>query len=146
MGGTALTVTIHVDGGSRGNPGPAGAGVVIRSADDGTILFEGGYFIGRATSNVAEYQGLLRGLERAAALGANEARVFADSELLVRQMTGVYRVRNPGLKPLFEQARRHIGQFRRVRFTHVPRTENADADRLANQAMNLRADVEDAAE
>jgi len=146
MGGTALTVTIHVDGGSRGNPGPAGAGVVIRSADDGTILFEGGYFIGRATSNVAEYQGLLRGLERAAALGANEARVFADSELLVRQMTGVYRVRNPGLKPLFEQARQQIGQFRRVRFTHVPRTENADADRLANQAMNLRADVEDAAE
>ncbi|MHC4715755.1 MAG: ribonuclease HI family protein [Planctomycetota bacterium] len=146
MGEPHLTVTIHIDGGSRGNPGPAGAGVVIRSADDGTSLFEGGYYLGRTTNNVAEYQGLIRALERAAALKADEARVHSDSELLIRQMTGEYRVRNAGLKPLFEQARQLCRRFRRVTFSHVRREENTEADRLANQAMNLSADVEDAAE
>ena len=145
MGRTSLTVTIHVDGGSRGNPGPAGAGVVVRSADDGTVLFEGGYYLGRATSNVAEYHGLLRGLTRAADLNAEEARVYSDSELLVRQMNGEYRVRSAGLKPLFQQARQLCGRFRRISFTHVRREQNTDADRLANRAMNLQADVEDAA-
>ena len=144
MGRKRLAVTIHVDGGSRGNPGPAGAGVVIRNADDGTVLFEGGYYLGRTTNNVAEYQGLLRGLERAAGLNADETRVHSDSELLVRQMNGEYRVRNAGLKPLFQQARQLCGRFRQVTFTHVRREQNADADRLANQAMDLRADVEDA--
>lgn len=145
MGERELTVTIHIDGGSRGNPGPAGAGVVIRSADDGTVLFEGGYYLGRTTNNVAEYNGLLRGLERAAGLNAVEAHVHSDSELLVRQMKGQYRVRNAGLKPLYEQARELTGRFARVTFTHVRRELNTDADRLANQAMDLSADVEDAA-
>lgn len=146
MGPTpSVTVTIHIDGGSRGNPGPAGAGVVIRAGDDGTVLFEGGYFLGRRTNNYAEYQGLLRGLAKAADLNADTVRVYSDSELLVRQMNGEYRVRNAGLKPLFAQARQLCGRFRQVRFTHVRREQNTDADRLANQAMDARADVEDAA-
>jgi len=143
MAGCSRSFIVHIDGGARGNPGPAGAGVVIR-AEDGTSLFEGGLFLGRATNNVAEYRALLAGLERARALGAETVEVRSDSELLVRQMQGRYRVRNEALRELFDEAAALCRCFERVRFTHVRRQQNTEADRLANQAMDLKRDVEDA--
>jgi len=140
-----FAVVINIDGGSRGNPGPAGAGIVIRSADDDTVLFTGGEFLGQQTNNTAEYAALLAGLKAAAKLGAGEVKVLSDSQLLVRQMTGQYRVKNPNLQKLHEQAQDLLGQFSRCTFDHIRREENTDADRLANQAMNLKANVEDSA-
>jgi probable phosphoglycerate mutase len=145
MGGESLRVVVEVDGGARGNPGPAGAGIVILDAADGAPLHEAGIFIGPATNNVAEYRGLLAGLEAAARLGADEAHVVSDSQLLVRQMTGEYRVRNAGLQPLHARAQELASQFARCTFRHVRREENTRADALANQAMNLRRNVEGAA-
>ena len=145
MAGERLEVLIHIDGGARGNPGPAGAGVVIRTRDDGTVLFEGGYFLGRATNNVAEYQAMIRALERARALGAEDVEVLSDSQLLVRQINGQYRVKNAGLQPLFERVCRLRGHFERLHVGHIRREDNADADCLANMAMDARRNVEDAA-
>lgn len=141
-----FAVVMNIDGGSRGNPGPAGAGIVIRAADDDTVLFTGGEFLGKQTNNAAEYAALLAGLKAAAKLGAGEVLVLSDSELLVRQMTGRYRVKNLNLKKLFDKAQELLGQFSRCKFGHVRREQNIDADRLANQAMNLKANVEDSAE
>ncbi len=141
-----LRVVVHIDGGARGNPGPAGAGVVVTDADDGQALYEGGIYIGRATNNVAEYRGLLEGLKVAAALGAAEVEVVSDSQLLVRQMTGQYRVRNAGLQPLFRQARELAEGVERCRFRHVRREENTRADALVNRAIDARRNVESAAE
>ena len=98
-----LRVTLNIDGGSRGNPGPSAAGIVIAAQDDGTILHEAGIFLGNATNNVAEYMGLIEGLKAAAKLSVAEVECFSDSELLVKQMNGEYRVKNEGLKPLFQQ-------------------------------------------
>ena len=139
-----MRVIVHIDGGARGNPGPAGAGVVIRAGDDGTVLHRGGYYLGHATNNVAEYRGLLIGLETARSLGADEVEVVSDSQLLVRQMTGEYRVRNEGLKPLFEEAGTLAAGLSRFAIRHVRREENTDADGLVKQATNLRRNVEDA--
>jgi len=145
MEGKGTAVVIYTDGGARGNPGPAGAGVVIRSDDDdNTVLFEGGFFIGRATSNVAEYRGLIEALRQARNLGADRAEVRSDSQLMVRQMTGEYRVRSPSLGELFAEAQALCGDFASVRFTHVGREHNTQADRLAARAINLARDVEDA--
>ena len=96
-----MKLTVHIDGGSKGNPGPAAAGVVIRTADDSTVIHSAGVYIGEATNNVAEYNGLLEGLRRAEKFGAEEVEFFSDSELLVRQMNGEYRVKNENLIPLF---------------------------------------------
>ena len=101
----SLSIILRIDGGARGNPGPAAAGVVLAD-EDGQTLFEGGYYLGRATNNVAEYSALIHGLRQAAKLGAVQVRVVSDSELLVRQMNGQYRVKNEGLRPLFEQAKK----------------------------------------
>ncbi|OQB86947.1 MAG: 14.7 kDa ribonuclease H-like protein [Planctomycetes bacterium ADurb.Bin126] len=139
----ARKVVVHVDGGSRGNPGPAGAGIVV-SADDGTVLIERGIFIGHATNNVAEYRGLIGGLESAALLGASEVEIVSDSELMVRQMTGQYRVKNAGLQPLYDKACQLARQFARCRFRHVRREQNVQADKLANLAMNRRCEVHSA--
>ena len=139
-------MTVHIDGGARGNPGPAAAGVVILTADDGTVLHQSGIFLGRATNNVAEYRAMLAGMEAASELEATEVEVVSDSQLLVRQMTGRYRVKNEGLKPLYEEAKRLQKQFARCTFRHVPREENTHADRLVNQALDLKRNVEDAAE
>jgi ribonuclease HI len=141
-----IGVRIYIDGGARGNPGPAAAGIVIRSADDQTVLHEAGLFLGETTNNVAEYSALLAGLRAARRLGAVEAEVFSDSELLVRQMTGEYRVRNEGLQPLHAEAQGLTRAFERFGIRHVRRDDNKDADRLANLAMNRKANVEDAAE
>jgi ribonuclease HI len=129
------TLVVHVDGGARGNPGPAAIGVVI-SQPDGDVLEERAEEIGVATNNVAEYRALLRGLERAAALGAREVEIVNDSELVARQLTGVYKVKHPAMKPLHEQAIAALGGFDRWRIRSVPRTENARADALVNAALD----------
>lgn len=126
---------MHVDGGARGNPGPAAIGVVI-SAADGTLLDEVAERIGVATNNVAEYRALLRGLERAADLGATELDLVNDSELVARQLTGQYKVKHPAMKPLYEEAMRTLRRFESWRIRSVPRSENAQADLLVNQALD----------
>ncbi len=145
-GKVPLRVTVNIDGGARGNPGPAAAGIVIRSSDNGKVLHQAGIFLGEMTNNAAEYMALLEALKTAARLGAEEAEVFSDSELLVRQMTGEYRVREPTLKALFDQAGELVGMFRRFRISHIRREENAAADKLVNQAINLKRRIEDAAD
>ena len=131
------TARANVDGGSRGNPGPAGYGVRIEW-DDGTIV-ELKESIGVATNNVAEYSGLIAALTWAVSTGVSSLHVLADSDLLVKQMRGEYRVKSPGLQPLFEEARALVKQIGRVRFEHVRREFNKEADRLANEAMDEAA-------
>jgi ribonuclease HI len=127
-------LTLHFDGASQGNPGPAGIGVVIRDAD-GTALAEIGEYIGNATNNVAEYRALIRALEEAQSLGGRRLTIKADSELVVRQLSGRYAVKSPHLKPLFDRARELLRQFEHVRVTHVRRAENSLADELATNAV-----------
>jgi probable phosphoglycerate mutase len=126
--------TANIDGGSRGNPGPAGYGVRIEQAD-GTIV-ELKKFLGSCTNNVAEYNGLLAALRWAAEHHVSPLAVRSDSELLVKQMRGEYRVKNAGLQPLYEEARALMRRIGRVTFEHVNRERNKDADRLANEAMD----------
>ena len=127
-------VTVNVDGGARGNPGPAAIGVVLRG--DGEVLEEVGETIGEATNNVAEYRALLRGIELAAAHGASELELIGDSELVVRQVEGRYKVKNAGMKELHEEVKQALGEFNSWSIRHVRRAENADADRLVNQALD----------
>jgi len=136
-------ITIEFDGGSRGNPGPAGIGVVLR-AQDRTPLVTLGKFIGRATNNVAEYQALITGLREARKLGAKQIQIRGDSELIIKQMRGEYRVKHPDLKPLYEEAYHLFHQFDEARIEHNLRHKNALADKLANLAMDKRRDVTDA--
>ena len=126
---------LYTDGGARGNPGPAAAAYVLE-AEDGTVLDAQGEAIGAATNNVAEYRALLAGLVKAAELGIDELEVFSDSELLVRQMNGEYRVKNAALRELSLEAIRLARQLRRVRYRAVPRTQNELADRLVNEALD----------
>jgi ribonuclease HI len=146
MNPDSLHVVIHIDGGSRGNPGPAGAGAVIQNKTDNSILYKGGVFLGKATNNVAEYSGMLAGLTAAKELNATHVELFSDSQLLVRQMIGQYRVKNAGLKPLHRQAADLADAFEACSFTHVPREENTAADKLANMAMDAKTNVFDAAD
>jgi len=136
-----VRLTIHFDGGSRGNPGPASAGVVVIETDSGKPLLEAGYFLGQCTNNVAEYQGLLRSLAQAQTLGGSDLDIYSDSQLLVRQITGEYRVKSPDLKPLHEKAKALLGGFKQWRIEHVRREGNQRADELANLAMDHQADV-----
>ena len=128
-------ITAYIDGGARGNPGPAGYGVRVE-APDGTLLDELHGALGIATNNIAEYNGLLAALRWAVAHGESSVHIRADSELLVKQMRGEYRVKNEGLKPLFLQACALIRQIGDVRFEHVRREFNAEADRLSNLGMD----------
>lgn len=139
------TLTLEFDGGSRGNPGPAGTGMVLR-AQDGTPLVTLGQFIGRATNNVAEYKALICGLQRARELGAKKLIIRGDSELIVRQMIGQYRVKNADLRVLYDEAQSLVDEFDDVRFEHNLRHKNKLADKLANLAMDRKADVTDADE
>jgi probable phosphoglycerate mutase len=132
-------IVAYIDGGSRGNPGPAGYGVRFE-APDGQPIKELRDAIGIATNNVAEYRGLLAALQWALEHGYRRVQVRSDSQLLVRQMGGKYKVRHPGLQPLYERAQRLRAQFEDVRFEHVRRAENTHADRLANEAMDRAAD------
>ena len=131
-----LKVIVEADGGSRGNPGPAGYGAVVREAATGEVLLELGESIGQATNNVAEYRGLLAGLRAAADLGAVEVEVRMDSKLVVEQMSGRWQIKNPGLRPLAAAAATLVGRFESVRYTWVPRENNRAADALANAAMD----------
>lgn len=136
------TFTLEFDGGSRGNPGPAGAGAVVRAAD-GTPLVTMGRFLGRATNNAAEYQALILAMEKALELGARRVTIRGDSELIVRQMNGQYRVKNAGLRPLYEEAQALLRQFESASIVHNLRHHNTLADRLANLAMDRKADVDE---
>jgi ribonuclease HI len=133
-----VRVLVHVDGGARGNPGPAAIGTVV-STPDGKVLDERAEIIGEATNNVAEYRALLRGLERARALGATEVEVINDSELVARQVGGVYKVRHAGLRPLYEEAMAALRGFDRWAVRSVPRDQNARADGLVNAALDAVA-------
>ena len=133
--GAGGAVIVHVDGGARGNPGPAAIGVVV-SRPDGEVLDEVAERIGVATNNVAEYRALLRGLERAAALGAREIDLVNDSELVAKQLTGAYKVKHPAMKPLYDEAMSALRGFDRWSIRSVPRAENARADALVNEALD----------
>jgi broad specificity phosphatase PhoE/ribonuclease HI len=136
-----MKVIIEADGGSRGNPGPAGYGAVVWAADRSTVLAESNQAIGRATNNVAEYRGLIAGLEEAGRLGATEVAVSMDSKLVVEQMSGRWKVKHPDLAPLHAQARELASAFARVGYTWIPREKNSYADRLANEAMDAAVEV-----
>ena len=130
-----MKVVVHVDGGARGNPGPAAAAAVI-SSPGGEVLDEAAQRIGTATNNVAEYRGLLLGLARARELGADEVEVVNDSELVAKQVNGLYKVKHPDMRPLHAQAMRALSGFDRWTVRSVPRAENAGADALVNQALD----------
>jgi ribonuclease HI len=130
-----MAIVAYIDGGARGNPGPAGYGVRIED-EQGSLINEFNGFIGNSTNNVAEYNGLLAALRYAQQHGHRSLRIRSDSELLVKQMRGEYRVKNAGLQPLHQQARAIADSLERVVFEHVRREQNKDADRLANLAMD----------
>ncbi len=132
-----MQATIHIDGAARGNPGPAAYAFVI-SRPGSPDLEESG-LLGSATNNVAEYTALVRALDRAAALGLRRLTIASDSELLVKQMNGQYKVKNEGLRPLFQQAREKCRPFDLVTIHHVPREQNSRADRLCNDALDGRS-------
>ena len=133
-----MTLVVHVDGGARGNPGPAAIGVVV-SDTGGAVLEELGERIGVATNNVAEYRALLRGLELAGALGARKVEIVNDSELVARQLTGAYKVKHPSMRPLYEQAIAALRAFEGWKIRTVPRAQNARADALVNEALDAAA-------
>lgn len=128
-------IVLYTDGGSRGNPGPAAYGVRVET-EDGALVTEFGEALAPTTNNVAEYRGLIAGLAWALANGHEDVCVRSDSELLVKQMRGEYRVKHPGLQPLHAEARQLAAKIGQVRFEHVRREKNTHADRLANEAMD----------
>lgn len=132
--------TLRCDGGARGNPGPAASGYVVEDPQ-GRVVEERGIFIGNATNNVAEYKALIAGLEAAARLGAAPLVVCMDSELVVRQMTGEYRVKHAGLKPLHAEAKRAAARLGAVQFVAVRREDNARADQLVNETLDRVLDT-----
>jgi probable phosphoglycerate mutase len=141
-----LRVIVEADGGSRGNPGPAGYGAVVLDPETGAVLVERAEAIGTATNNVAEYGGLIAGLAAASSLGATEVEVRMDSKLVVEQMSGRWQIKHPGLRPLAAQAADHVRRFAAVTFTWVPRSQNKRADALANRAMDAAAGIVRAAD
>lgn len=141
-----MKVVIEADGGSRGNPGPAGYGAVVWTEDRTTVLAENKQAIGRATNNVAEYRGLIAGLDDALKLGAREAAVYLDSKLLVEQMSGRWKVKHPDLIELNAQARRLAARFDGISYSWIPRERNSHADRLANEAMDAAAGTAEVSE
>jgi len=128
---------LYVDGGSRGNPGPSGAGAVIKSPA-GAVVKRLKKHLGSGTNNRAEYMALIMGLEAAHKLGAKSLRIFADSELMVRQISGRYRVKSPILQPLYTRARGLLSSFEDFKINHIPRSRNSEADGLANEAMDAK--------
>jgi ribonuclease HI len=130
-----VKLVVHVDGGARGNPGPAAAAAVL-STPEGEVVDEAHELLGRVTNNVAEYRGLLLGLARARALGADEVEVVNDSELVAKQVNGVYKVKHPDMRPLHGEALAALGEFARWTVRSVPRAQNAEADALVNQALD----------
>ena len=133
------TLTLEFDGGSRGNPGPAGYGAVVLDPDTKEVLAERAEGLGITTNNVAEYQGLIAGLRAAIELGATEVEVRMDSKLVVEQMSGRWQVKHPAMKPLALEAGRLVRELGSVRFGWIPRARNSRADTLANRAMDAQA-------
>lgn len=133
-----MKLLVNVDGGARGNPGPAAIGVVVRDAD-GHVIRDLGETIGDATNNVAEYRALIRGIELATELGADELEIRGDSELVVKQMLGQYKVKHPDMKPLHAKAKESLAGLSGWSITHVRREQNAEADALVNQALDSQA-------
>lgn len=133
-----MKLVIHVDGGARGNPGPAAIAAVL-SSPDGDVVDEAKQAIGVASNNVAEYKALLLGLARAKALGATEVEVVNDSELIAKQVNGEYKVKHADMKPLHAEAKAAFRQFDRWQIRSVPRAQNKDADALVNQALDAAA-------
>jgi ribonuclease HI len=133
-----MKLVIHVDGGARGNPGPAAAACVI-TTPEGELVEQQARLLGKATNNVAEYQALLLGLERARELGASEVEVVGDSELIAKQVQGLYKVKHEAMRPLHAAAMRALRGFERWSIRTVPRAQNADADALVNAALDGRA-------
>jgi ribonuclease HI len=134
---TSSRLRLYSDGAARGNPGPSGAGAVLVNTS-GQVVARLGKFLGRQTNNYAEYMGLLLGLRRAREMGAREIEIFADSELLIRQLGGRYQVKSPSLRPLYEEAMRLLNDFYRVKLVHVPREMNQAADEMSNRAIDER--------
>jgi probable phosphoglycerate mutase len=134
-----LKVIVEADGGSRGNPGPAGYGALVKDAASGEVLVERAEGIGVATNNVAEYQGLLAGLKAAAELGADEVSVRMDSKLVVEQMSGRWKIKHAALQPIALEAQKIARGFTTIRYEWIPRARNSHADRLANEAMDAQA-------
>ena len=134
-----MKVVVHVDGGARGNPGPAAAAAVVSDPDSRAVLDEASAYLGQTTNNVAEYRGLLLGLERARALGATEVEVINDSELVAKQVNGDYKVKHPDMKALHAESLSALGAFDAWSIRSVPRARNADADALVNQALDAAA-------
>jgi ribonuclease HI len=130
-----MKTIVHVDGGARGNPGPAAAASVV-SSPDGAVLDEASELLGLATNNVAEYRALLLGLARARALGATEVEVVNDSELVAKQLQGAYKVKHPAMRPLYADAMAALHSFERWSIRSVPRAQNAHADALVNAALD----------
>ena len=133
-----MKARLFTDGGARGNPGPAAYAFVLE-AEDGDLIASEGVSIGTATNNVAEYSGLVEGLRRARELGLKHVEVVSDSELMVKQMRGEYRVKNEGLRPLYDEAQRLAREIGDVEYRHVRRAENELADRLVNEALDSAA-------
>lgn len=132
-----MKLTVNVDGGARGNPGPAAIGVVVRDSDGG-ILATVSETIGEATNNVAEYRALIAGIQQAKLLGADRLELFGDSELVVKQVRGEYKVKNPGIRPLHAEVVEALRGFDVWSIDHVRREQNADADALVNDALDGR--------
>jgi ribonuclease HI len=135
-----MKIVVHVDGGARGNPGPAAAAAVVESSD-GQLLGEHAQLLGQTTNNVAEYRALLLGLQRARELGASEVEVVGDSELIAKQVLGEYKVKNETLRPLHREATDALRGFERWSIRTVPRAQNAEADALVNAALDQARDV-----
>jgi len=135
----ALKADLFVDGAARGNPGPAGAGVVLKQTNG--LIHRFGEYLGEATNNVAEYRALISGIKKAIDLGVKELFVRSDSELIVKQLNGQYKVKSPQLQDLYFTIIKAISSFERVTFTHIPREENKEADRLANMAIDAKGSV-----
>ncbi|HUU18002.1 MAG TPA: phosphoribosylglycinamide formyltransferase [Sedimentisphaerales bacterium] len=141
MGDTRNDIIAYIDGASRGNPGPAAAGFTLADSA-GTQLQAKAFFLGQATNNIAEYTSLVKALEAAKQIGAEQLMVFSDSELLVRQINGQYKVKSEQIRPLFRQAVNLLGEFKDWKVRHIAREKNKEADRLVNQALNLGTDIE----
>jgi len=131
-------IIAYTDGAARGNPGPAGVGVYIVDQHD-LVLVETQRYLGEATNNVAEYQALLLALDQLEMLNAKNVIIRSDSQLMVRQLNGEYRVKNSGIRPLFQEAKIRLCEFPNVTLEHIPRDQNKEADRLANQAIDEQA-------
>ncbi|MBI2414724.1 ribonuclease HI family protein [candidate division WWE3 bacterium] len=130
-----MKLILHTDGGARGNPGPSAAGIVIEN-ESGEVVRELGIFLGHCTNNEAEYQALIHGIKTAQSLGADRLSCFLDSELVVKQVNGLYKVKNTNMKALNEKVTKLKPFFKEIDFTHVPREKNEKADKLVNEVLD----------